>query len=546
MTDRFQIIKKSFGSFVSNKFSLPVFYRIIGIFFICVIGILYTKDIELWIDIGLADEAKYLGDGVNFIRARPDSFWGPLYSLWYYFLNLFSGDAISLYYLNYRLMTILPCIGLYLFLLKIKVTSTLSFYFSFALLISMINLPTWPKVSHFCLTLIFIGLILVHTIKEKNARLLAALIISLIISYIRPEFILSSILLLGILIKRTIRNNFGTKRILFAVLTTVVLLLLFGIPYSPGRNLTAFGQAYHKYLDLGDRIDDDGAKDWKEILSEDFGNPKTITDVILNNSSKFIKHIGINLSKVPSLYINSIETLFPYNIFPVSLLIKVLIVLSIILIVFVLLLFNRIGNYRNIILNGFTENKDLLIFSIIFSLPPLLSMILYYPRSHYIILLLPLIYLVVGQMITPLKFNSDVKNVISFCIIILVSFLLIPQLSSVLTKSNFKNLTAVQSIKNLNISERINLLENEGGLNVYLPGNYKWIKLESKEGNFTEFVDENNINMIYYSYSLNNTVQLKRDSTWFEFLNNPETFGFQMLKKNKGGRIYIRKDVQIN
>ncbi len=201
MINRFQIIKEDFSSIISKKFSVTIFVIIIGIFFICVIGFIFTRDIELWIDIGIGDEAKYLGDGVNFLRTMPDPYWGPLYSLWYYFLSLFSSDTINLYYLNYRLMTILPCIALYLFLLKMKVTPTLSFYFSFALLISVINLPTWPKVSHFCLTLIFIGLILVHSIKGKSTRLLAALFISLIITYIRPEFILSSILLFGIIIK---------------------------------------------------------------------------------------------------------------------------------------------------------------------------------------------------------------------------------------------------------------------------------------------------------------------------------------------------------
>jgi len=546
MTNRFQIIKESFNTVISKKFYVPILYTIFGIFFICVIGFFFTRDLELWIDIGIGDEAKYLGDGVNFLRTRPDASWGPLYSLWYYSLSLFSTDTINLYYLNYKLMTILPCIALYLFLLKMKVTPTLSFYFSFALLISLINLPTWPKVSHFCLTLIFLGFILVHSIKGRNTRLLAALIISLIITYIRPEFILSSILLFGIMIKRTVRNDFDAERFMIAIFTIIMLFVLLGIPYSPGRNLTAFGQAYNKYLDFDDRIDDDGAKDWTEILSENFGNPKTIIDVVLNDSDKFFKHIKINLSKLPMIYLSSVETLLPNKIFPINIIIKILIVLLILSTVFVLLLFKRFRNYRNIISDGFTEKKDLLFFSIIFSLPPLLSMILYYPRSHYIILLLPLIYLVVGQMTTPLKFNNYVMNVISFCFLILISFLLIPQLSSVYTRSNFKNLIAVQSIKNLNISERINMLENEGGLNVYLPDNYKWIRLESKEENFDEFVYKSNTNMIYYSNSLNNSVQLKRDSTWFEFLNNPDTFGFQKLIKNNGRIIYIRKDIKLN
>jgi hypothetical protein len=101
-------------------------------------------------------------------------------------------------------------------------------------------------------------------------------------------------------------------------------------------------------------------------------------------------------------------------------------------------------------------------------------------------------------------------------------------------------------MKILSISERINLLENEGGLNVYLPDNYKWIKLETKKENFDKFVDKRKINMIYYSFSLNNSVQLKRDSTWFEFLKNPDTFGFQKLIKNSGGIIYLRKDIKLN
>ena len=546
MTNVVQKIKESFSTVISKEFYVPILYTIVGIFFICVIGFFFIKDLELWIDIGIADEAKYLGDGVNFFRTMPEAYWGPLYSLWYFFLSFFSTDNINLYYLNYKLMTILPCIALYLFFLKMKVTPILSFYFSFALLISLINLPTGPKVSHFCLTLIFIGLILIHSIKGRNTRLLAALIISLIITYIRPEFILSSVLLFGIMIKRLVKNNFDAERFMIAIVTIILLFVLLGIPYSPGRNLTAFGQAYHKYLDLDDRIDDDGTKDWTEILSENFGNPKTIFDVVLNDSDKFFKHIEINLSKLPMIYLSSVETLLPNKIFPFNVLIKLMIVVSILLVVFVLLLFKRFGKYRNIISSGFTEKKDLLIFSIIFSFPPLLSMILYYPRSHYILLLLPLIYLVVSQMIMPLKIKGYRNNVISFSLLILVSFLLTTQLSSYYTKSNFKNLIAVENIKVLNISERINLLENEGGLNVYLPDNYKWITLGSKTENFDKFVDKKNINMIYYSNSLNNTVQLKRDSTWSEFLINPDTFGFQELIKNDGGIIYLRKDIKFN
>jgi hypothetical protein len=114
------------------------------------------------------------------------------------------------------------------------------------------------------------------------------------------------------------------------------------------------------------------------------------------------------------------------------------------------------------------------------------------------------------------------------------------------SKPNFKNLSAVLSIRNLSLSERVNLLENEGGLNVYLRDNYKWVRLEAKQGNFNEFIDEKRINMIYYSIQLNNSVKLKRDSTWFEFINNPEAYDFRKIRTLNTGAIYVRKNVKIN
>lgn len=147
-------------------------------------------------------------------------------------------------------------------------------------------------------------------------------------------------------------------------------------------------------------------------------------------------------------------------------------------------------------------------------------------------------------MIMPLKFNSSIKNFTSFSFLILIAFLLIPHLSSYFIRSNFKNLTAVQSIKNLNISERINILENEGDLSVYLPNNYKWIRLESKKERFDEFLNKNKINMIYYSNMLNNSVQLKRDSTWFKFLKYPDTFGFNKMTTKYGRKIYIKDEIK--
>ena len=115
-------MNKTLSNLNSKKYLIRSLYFIIGIFFICVLGFILTKDIKLWVDIGIGDEAKYLSDGVNLLSKRLDPAWAPLYSIWYFFLSLFQNDPINLYYLNFKLITILPSVTLYLFLLKMKVS----------------------------------------------------------------------------------------------------------------------------------------------------------------------------------------------------------------------------------------------------------------------------------------------------------------------------------------------------------------------------------------------------------------------------------------
>ncbi len=72
MISSHQIVNKSLSRVISNKNSFQIFYVIVGVISICFLGFIFTKDIELWIDIGIGDEAKYLGDGANFFRTKPD------------------------------------------------------------------------------------------------------------------------------------------------------------------------------------------------------------------------------------------------------------------------------------------------------------------------------------------------------------------------------------------------------------------------------------------------------------------------------------------
>ena len=542
MLDKISRKLKALNTSASEKHYISILSLLIGITSIVTMWIILTHDLRAWVDIGLGDEAKYLGGGINFFNSKPDPYWGPIYSFWYFILHIFQSNPIKLYYLNYSLMTLLPCIALYVFQLKMKVAPVFSFYLSFAFLISQINLPTWPKVSHFTLVFIFVGLILVQQFKERDAKFTGALVLSLLITYIRPEFILSSLLFLIVIIRMIIKNHFRLKYLATIVAITAIFTLTIGIPYSSDRNLTAFGQAYEKYLDFNKRVNsNDVPLDWQQILARDFDNPKSVSDAFLNNNENFLKHIEVNIKRLPIDFQNITDTLLPAYILPVSYLLKISLILIILGTLFILFLLGKLQKYRELVFNGFAERKDLLFCSVILSIPPLLSVLLYYPRSHYLLLLLPVIYLAVSQLIMPLKFRSAFIDTSFLSVTVFLCFYFIPRLSSYFPKPDLKRIKAVKYIEKLNITDNINLLENEGGLTAYLPGNYKWIKTEVKKENFDKFIIKNNVGIIYFSGQLNNATTFRNDSTWYRFLVNPGSFGFKVIDENNGARIFLRK-----
>jgi energy-coupling factor transporter transmembrane protein EcfT len=131
--------------------------------------------------------------------------------------------------------------------------------------------------------------------------LIIAMFASIVLAYIRPEFILSLLILLAILGILLIKKKLEVKTLVPVIAFSIVMLLIFGLPYSSGRSLTAFGQAYDKNIDFKERVNDGSAKDFNEILNENFGEANSIQDIINSNSDKFFNHIGYNMKRLPNL-----------------------------------------------------------------------------------------------------------------------------------------------------------------------------------------------------------------------------------------------------
>jgi hypothetical protein len=278
-------------------------------------------------------------------------------------------------------------------------------------------LPTWPKVSHFVLIIILIAFVFIIKIEEKKNKLILATITSIIAAYIRPEFLLSFLIFFNVLLFLSIRKKLKPVKLIPVAISFIVLIWVFGFPYSAGRNLTAFGQAYDKNISLSERIENGDAKEYADVIKDNFGSANSLSDIIINDSDKFFNHLWFNIERLPNLFFNYSELILPNRIIKIDFRIASIILLFLLsTIPFILFLIRK----NNSINKNQNENLFLTIgLSIIFIIPELISLVLYLPRSHYLILLLPFFYTYLSPLAIFFKIKNRMAEVFTFYFLLL-------------------------------------------------------------------------------------------------------------------------------
>src|SRR5215207_7444138 len=158
----------------------------LAILFLLLAGLKFTYRLPSILDIDLSDEGAYLYRGVKLVQdGVPLAENAPLYSAWYYVLSLLQPDRIALYYLNYKALTVLPPILVFLLLRRYGLSTLASVIISGLFLISAANLPVLPKPSHFALIIILLSPIAATYTKHDTSAILLMSIGTLLCSYAR-------------------------------------------------------------------------------------------------------------------------------------------------------------------------------------------------------------------------------------------------------------------------------------------------------------------------------------------------------------------------
>lgn len=511
-------------------------------------GIKYVNNIQSFLDVQLMDETLYLNNGIYLIDlGLPHSQWAPVYSFWYFFLSLIETDSIALYFLNLQILIITLPITLYAFLRMQEVSKFLAFLIGYFILISSANILVNPKVTHFLIIIIIFSFILLSLTKRSNVRWYIVIFTALISSYVRPEFSISLVLFSIFFLIRIIQTKSfigGIKNItIFAVLVFVLIKTLGNPLTNGGRAFGAFSQHFSLNWVQWNNSKLNPWTDFKEIIFMNFGDVSNLYEAMISNSNAFFKHLWANISIVQiEFYKLFNHTAFSGNSYKfqnVELLILIIVTAFFLIIKY----YKNNLNVFKTIKDNFSKYRCFIFISIIFIVPVLFSVIIIYPRQHYLLIIFIFSFILFIPLLRVPSYNINSHKVLNFVIIgYAISLSIItPHYSKFYTFYNQNNLETIKYVRSLNIESKVNLLEANGGYSTYLGLNYKTIQPYTKDTSFDKFLIDKKINMIIFSGKLTRVKNFSSDSTWNIFLENYEKFGFiREVIPNSGNELFLK------
>ncbi|MBK8983968.1 MAG: hypothetical protein IPM38_17025 [Ignavibacteria bacterium] len=331
-------------------------------------------------DIDPFDESIYLYRGTvlnPFIKHHLDGF---LYYFWYKILSLFTTDNFELFFLNNSILLVLPGLLLFSFLRVMRVNIFPAFIAALLFMFSSANIFVIPLITKFAISVILFGFMFIYKIQKPCEKLLGAVLLAFILLYIRPEFILTLSVLSVLFILYVLRQSKGNPKLRLSLkifpLVLMIIIIIFFNPVSRHRANISFMQHYSRDIlerETGAIQNLDQITRPDEIMRRDFSTDYSMSKAFINNPPLFLEHMGYNFYRT----LEHIEDALPYflsekrDTVPKEMLFVISILLLILTCYFILA---RIKKKKFGVFD--------LIF-ILFSLPPFISVLIFYPRSLY-------------------------------------------------------------------------------------------------------------------------------------------------------------------
>jgi hypothetical protein len=485
-----QAIGKLGKSFYHKLISLDAFACMFVFLFSLVLGVAARNFLDIdstW------DEANYLKRGLEYgtSGSLPPPSWAPVYSIWYAVVNSMSRTPIDTYYANIAAISTGLATSLYLFLRRVGASPLSSLIVSVFFTLSASNIFLVPRVSSFALLILLAGSTLALCFRDSTIKMLSLFMaFTLLVVYARPEFVLSWVLLLVavfiVIFRRYILGLrlFAGHELRYFVASMLIAGLAFkyfGSPVDGSRSIFAFAQHFKLNYDQWNGIVTHG---WGfEAFKLAFGDSKSLTNAAATNPYLFAKHLYYNiLHNMPSAARSVFALEMPYLDSKIRKAIPIAVVCA-----FGAFLWRKLRKTRGVTIDllmifryykSFLNKSTRIAWPLILVLvPPAISSIIIYPRSHYILFAWPIISILAAGAIeavlasfADLDYSRWFGLIFPRSIYILAAALLIYLNIAIFTYSRpTPRLYAIESLRSLNLSPPARIVDSGDKISI-VPG----------------------------------------------------------------------------
>lgn len=413
-------------------------------------------------------------------------------------------------------------------------------------MVSAANIFAIPYITKFAVLVMLISFIFISKESTIENKLFAAFISSLVLTYVRPEFFLSMLLIIfatAIYLFGRVRTGkrILTKRPIGKVIFIVLAFMLLYIfnPVSRHRADEAFTQ--HYAMDIGEResqrIQHPGDIIQQEnLMKEDFSTDYSIIKSFMNNPKLFLEHVLHNFLRLK----DTIPEVFPFFITKnAPEIIQMICYFIASYFIFIAFYFFGEGVFRK----KFSLNQKIYFF---FSIPSVVSVLIFYPRQHYMIFVIVFWLIYLSYEITLRKGNSSVseKNTLKLSLTAGILFLIIIPFragSNSIHQSGCTTLKTIFAINNLKVRGPVNFLSADPIISTYAQRDWNYINSKQIKDQADNFIELNKVNLILADEILLSNPSIRNEGTIQKYLR--DTNYAQLKIQGCNTMILVKKEI---
>ncbi len=533
--------------------------------FLLLVTLKFVAGLAGYCDLSLWDESSYLRSGANFLQEGLRSpYWGPLYSLWFFALSHVVPDRIDLYYRSWQVLIVADTLAIWLLLLRLEVRRPPRIAGVLLVVFGGFFFVT-PHIACFAVLVLALACLAAHALWPRSPVLGVAMLQLgfLVDAFVRPEYFAASLLYLPILAWVAVRHRAPWRHVAGSLAVLAVayagLMLAFGVPLGGDRLLFAFGQHYSVNMSHLGRVRGDPWLDYEQVLHRDFGNARTMPEIVRANPAAFARHVLINARSIPLEIARLMPVYESVNSFR-SQAYTLAFEAALYLLVAALMVAHavRAGPALGARLGDFWRRRRVQLAAIVPGmLPSVAGLLLIYPRQHYLVpLLLPLLVAAIllwNDALAPEGFASWLETPRGLAALLVVGLIAFPNICGAPWPRRLSAADAPHPVAGIvrhllaqrleRRFARIGVLELDQGYGVYLPDRFVEVEADKRPPglSFGALLAAHEVKVVVATPHLKADPRYAHDPGFQRFRSDPAAYGFIRQQLPAGTDVFVAR-----